>query len=63
MVGQAPIVPSEHHAGGASYGRSVVRIRQIGQELVRHPDVVFVAQIILQRLEASYEFRNLVGIE
>jgi hypothetical protein len=63
MVGQAAIVPSEHDAGGAGDGRSIVRNPQIGQQICRHSDVVCMTEIILQRFEALYEFRNLGVLE
>ena len=51
MVGQAAVVPADDDAGGAGNTGDVTRNLQTGQELIRHPDIVGVAQIISQRLQ------------
>jgi hypothetical protein len=51
MVSQAAVVPPYDDARGAGNTCDVTRNLQSGQELVRHPDIVSVAQIILQRLQ------------
>ncbi len=53
MVGQAAVVPPYDDAGGAGNTGDVARNLQTGQELIRHPDIVDVAQIVLQWLQTS----------
>jgi hypothetical protein len=46
-VRQPAIMPSERNAGGARYRHRISRNLQIGQQLVRYPDVVCIPHIIL----------------